>query len=307
MIDFRYHVVSIVAVLFALAIGIIFGSGFLGGALLNRLDTALDDLDRRNQELLRDLRELRQFADESERPLVQGALQGRDVLVFTAEGTDTATVDGVRDAIGIAGGAVIGTVEATTRLELEDPDERALLAEMLASDATGADALRRDTARLLAARAVAAASFSFDRPRIGPTADGRLLEMLEDFGAENFLQTDGFDEADPTVPPGSMFVIVAGNADPAPLGWRGFVTALATNLAVRDVTVLVAEPSASAWGIVDSICDDAADRVSTVNQADTVPGRVGVVLTLKAGPAVGHHGVGACAEDGIIPAPEQAG
>ena len=44
MVDFRYHVVSIIAVFLALALGIVVGTTALNGALLDNLKTSIDTL-----------------------------------------------------------------------------------------------------------------------------------------------------------------------------------------------------------------------------------------------------------------------
>ena len=57
MVDFRYHLISLIAVILALALGILAGSGFLGGPLLERLRTEVSDLADTNGELRREIDE----------------------------------------------------------------------------------------------------------------------------------------------------------------------------------------------------------------------------------------------------------
>ena len=47
MINFRYHLVSIVAVFLALGIGIIMGTAVIDRAVVDRLERQQDDLDKR--------------------------------------------------------------------------------------------------------------------------------------------------------------------------------------------------------------------------------------------------------------------
>jgi hypothetical protein len=109
------------------------------------------------------------------------------------------------------------------------------------------------------------------------------------------------------VPPLSLFLVVEGSAVNPP--WRplNYTRALATSLAQRDGDVLVAEPSTSVWGVVGSLREDerALATVSTVDLAETVPGRAAVVLGLSraARGRVGHFGTGPGAEDGLMPQP----
>ena len=49
MIDFRYHVVSIIAVFLALSVGLVLGASFLKEAAVSGLDTQVQDLARNNR------------------------------------------------------------------------------------------------------------------------------------------------------------------------------------------------------------------------------------------------------------------
>ena len=51
MIDFRYHLVSIIAVFFALAAGIVLGAGTFDEAADQALTSQVSDLRDRNQDL----------------------------------------------------------------------------------------------------------------------------------------------------------------------------------------------------------------------------------------------------------------
>ncbi len=58
MIDFRYHLISIVAVLLALSVGIVMGTGVLGGPALEILNDKVDSVSQRNDELNAEIDEL---------------------------------------------------------------------------------------------------------------------------------------------------------------------------------------------------------------------------------------------------------
>ena len=76
MIDFRYHLVSIVAVFLALAVGIVLGSGPLDEQIQGALQTQTDDLRSQQNELRSQVADLEgqvavgeEFAQEIEDPL----------------------------------------------------------------------------------------------------------------------------------------------------------------------------------------------------------------------------------------------
>ncbi|MFT4188999.1 MAG: copper transporter [Aeromicrobium sp.] len=108
MINFRYHVVSLVAVLFALLIGFFAGWAVLdpdsveGGGVSPQADSAEQAFESA-------------FADASA-GLVGTGLAERRVLVVTTPGARSSEVDDLAKRIGAAGGTVVGEVALTTKL-----------------------------------------------------------------------------------------------------------------------------------------------------------------------------------------------
>ena len=93
MIDFRYHLVSIVAVFLALAVGIVLGSTELRGAALAALDRTssalsakLNAADAENSALQQQVNGDRAFAQAAEPVLLAHLLDGQRVVVITAPG-----------------------------------------------------------------------------------------------------------------------------------------------------------------------------------------------------------------------------
>jgi hypothetical protein len=316
VIDFRYHLVSIVAVLLALAIGIVLGSGFIGGPVLDQLKNRLDSIENRNSKLIeegvernRELDGYRDFSDAVQPELVRGALIGRQVMVITVEGTDGSTVDALRDVIEEAGGTVASTTTLLASFALEDAQDRSELGSIVGSQRSSPDALRRDVANLLATRIGAAASVASQRPRVGPTSDERLERMLNELADAGFLDIDRLEE-DVTAPGGAVVLLVVGGGEQPAFDPRPMIETLGIGLSQRGALVLAASPAASTWGITESICDDpgAADAISTVDHADTIYGQTAVALGLGNLPSddAGHYGLDACAT-GVIPDTASAG
>ncbi|GHE06801.1 copper transporter [Klenkia taihuensis] len=121
MIDFRYHLVSLIAVFLAIALGVVIGTTALNGGLLDNLQTQVSGLqeDKRgledtNQGLQAQLDATGGFAEEVGPALVAGTLAGRSVvLVIGNEDVSAPAVDEITALLGDAGATVTGTVRLT--------------------------------------------------------------------------------------------------------------------------------------------------------------------------------------------------
>ncbi len=120
MIDFRYHLVSIVAVFLALTVGLVLGTTMLQDPLLNTLQSETADLRSQSE----DLRAERDAADQvnagADRmaeavsdDTLAGLLTDLGVVVVTAPGADTETADALAGRVEQAGGEVVGRVQVT--------------------------------------------------------------------------------------------------------------------------------------------------------------------------------------------------
>jgi len=117
VINFRYHIVSLMAVFLALSVGIVLGVT-LRGPVDEGLVTQADqdrkqvtdlrtELDRRDA--LDDYRDA--WAQRSGKELTQGALSGRRVAVVVMPDAPTATVNALSTAVSDAGGVLTHTVK----------------------------------------------------------------------------------------------------------------------------------------------------------------------------------------------------
>src|SRR5262245_20418232 len=134
MINFRFHIVSLTAVLLALGIGLVLGTTFLDDALeealksqLNDLEASLDQARVRNDQLSAEVesdQDVAQAFDEQvgER-LFSGQLQGDPVLIVSTKGVDGRWVDGVMRSLGQANAQILGTWWLSDRLALDDDSE----------------------------------------------------------------------------------------------------------------------------------------------------------------------------------------
>lgn len=159
MINLRYHIVSLVAVFLALALGIVMGSTVIDKAIVDELRDRVESVDNRatntdriNSELRTQLETMQGFAAEARDQLVLGRLKGVPVLVVAVQGVDRKPVEEVRDTLATAQAVPAGTLLFTNKLRLDnDADARALATTVGANPSAGTDAIRRQALARLAA------------------------------------------------------------------------------------------------------------------------------------------------------------
>lgn len=128
MIDFRYHLVSIVAVFLALAVGIVLGATVLGTPLLHTLRAESSPLpsERAGPEPEADLAQRLHeggegVVDAYAEDMLAGRLDGVRVVVVEAPGADSTQRKDVAARIEQAGGVVAGRLLLSGKFT--DPDE----------------------------------------------------------------------------------------------------------------------------------------------------------------------------------------
>jgi hypothetical protein len=118
VIDFRYHLVSLIAVFLAVALGIVIGTTALNAPILEDLEGEVAALAEDKRELETQTQELQAQLDTGDAfgaavapALVAGSLADRSVvLVATDEEVPAETVEELSTLIGQAGGSVAGTI-----------------------------------------------------------------------------------------------------------------------------------------------------------------------------------------------------
>ena len=302
MIDFRYHLISLIAVILALALGILAGSGFLGGPLLERLRGEVRGLHEDNNRLQEEIRKLddqidqgEAFADAIQPTLTRGKLAGEEIVVLRVARTEGRLIEGVRGALLDAGAQLITEITLTEKFALQNAPARDELALIVGSVISDEEQLLEEAASFIGERAGAAASDASraDSPS-GGIAQQRFESLVTELEEAEFLAHDTT-ESGPSIPDGSAFVILAGSEDRPTFASSPLITALSEGLAGRNAPAIVVESTRSRWGIVTAIRDDIEARtgVATVDNGETTPGRIATVLGLDRAIAgeVGHFGV----------------
>jgi copper transport outer membrane protein MctB len=308
MIDFRYHLVSIVAVFLALGIGILMGSLVLGEALVNQLRSDLKGIERRNDDLRdrtvdlsQQLEDGEQFALDARPWLIGGRLDDERVVVFAFEGTDGEMLDEMRSSITDSGGVIATTVTLRDKLAVTSPPERDELGLLLDVPTASATELQSAAGTRLGASFAAAsdapAGLAGDRDALD-----ELARALQDGG---YIDIDGAEDQ-PLAPPNAVFVIAGGAVEQPPFDVSEVAVPLGRELASGGAGVVAAETSSSSWELVDSIRNDSDTNttVATVDQAESISGGIGIVMALDFAEngTVNHIGIGSGSE-AIIPIP----
>ena len=266
MISFRYHLVSIAAVLLALAAGIALGAGPLDdNTVLSGDDSAGTSADPAIARFESG------YAARTSGALLKNALKGRSVVVMTLPGARAAETKDIRADIEKAGAEVTGEVQLTGKLL--DPANRQFaegVAQQSASDVKGVTDAGESYDRVGAALG---RSVLGDR---GKRLDTTAATISSAFDEGNLLTYAAKPERF-----AQLAVVVSG---PGRAGDSGSVSAqLAKAIDGSGAGAVLAGPSTSSQdgGVLAALRDsDAASQVSTVDVTDTAAGRVVVSLAL---------------------------
>src|SRR5262249_44021505 len=141
MISFRYHVVTIVAVFVALAVGLLMGTAFLDQGLVSDLKNRTASLSSKVSQLQGEVKDTQalqatyqRYADQTRSLAVNGRLDGDRVVIVTEEGVDLSNLNAVRQTLSGSGGAgasIDGVLVLSKALSMEDPATRTTVATIL--------------------------------------------------------------------------------------------------------------------------------------------------------------------------------
>jgi hypothetical protein len=309
VIDFRFFLISIVAVFLALGIGIVMGSGVLRDPIFKGLESRADAVVERNDDLRNEISNLenerareQDFMDAIEPELVAGELIGEDVVMIQLEGTDGSLVDSIEDVVVEGGGEMATTIVLTRKFALESKSDEEALAEVIRAQPVDPASLREAAGSQIGARLGASASQRPDDPASG-IERGRAIDLLQALEDEGFATIDRTEDQ-PIVPSEAVFVIAAGSGSEPAFDPGRMVVMLASRIDDRGSNALVVEPTDSVWGAVAVVRDDSAvaNRTPTVDHGETTAGRVAIAWSLPEEREVGHWGTDDGA-DAIVPAP----
>ena len=310
MISFRYHIVSIVSVFLALAVGVALGGGPLKGEVDNTLVEQVEADREAKAELQREISALRtgnEFTDEFSAGvaprLVGGSLEGRPVTLVVLPGAAESSVTSLTELVELAGGSVGGTVRVGE--ELIDVSNKQLVDELGTQLAAGVsdvtvpdDAGPYDRLGALLARAVATDEDG------GADVDDPADSILSGLSTADLVSP-----SDELQRRGSLVVVVAGEgaeSEQEREGVSAVVSSVVKSLDSATDGVVVAGPveAAQRAGVVAGVRSDvvASRDVSTVDTLGRGAGQVVTVMALaeQAQGGAGHYGA-VDAADGAMP------
>ncbi|MDO9380191.1 MAG: copper transporter [Nocardioidaceae bacterium] len=296
MIDFRYHIVSLVAVFLALAVGVTLGAGLLGGALSTDLASSDTGSSRAQSTTDRQVEQFQAgFADGVAPALLEDRLAGQGVAVFVLPGADGATVRGVSEDVVAAGGKVTAQVSVTSKLV--DPSGRQFAEGVADQSLSGVEGVSADGESYDRVGTALARAYLVDAD--APVAVDESATTIASAFTESGLATA---EKAPAQR-GTLAVVVAG--DPDGSGTGDVVAAVAGGLDAASKGVVVAGTPASARGdgaVAGIRGGDDAAAVSTVDTAETAAGAAVTVLALReqSDGSAGQYGA-VDATDGAMP------
>ena len=279
MIDLRYHVFSLVAVLLALGIGILLGTTLVERGLIaeqkyqiESLKKTFEEIKAKNEELHGDLKFYEDFASQARPYLIAGHLAGRSVAILSRPGVSGEGLGSITEAVSSAGGSVPLTVEIAGPEAYKSPAVAAALAGLFQMPAEE-EALRARVISEVANQVVTASNPAIltEMNRLGVIRmSGVLPGPLS--GAVLFSEDE---KAGPEIEQTDEPLIAAFVAAGFPLVGVGD--------AATDARVLDAYKSAG---------------ISTVERIDTAPGQVAIVMSLE-----GRGGNYGSSEGRLIPEP----
>jgi hypothetical protein len=282
MIDFRYHLVSIVAVFLALAIGIVVGSTALKPAVLTGLQKTataekgrIDALFARNAQLNNQLRAAESYAQAGEHLALNGLLDGQRVVLVTAPGFPGGVVTGVSSALIVAGATVTGQVQlqsqfftAGTQSDLDTRTQQLTPAGVT---------LGNGTPQAQAAELIASAILTKNGPTQPPAGvpDATGKSILSGYAAGGYLSISGNPAARATL---AVVIIPAtppATSGPATASQTLVTVAQQLNLA-GQATVVAGQLSGSGAGSAIDVMRSGgqSDHFSSVDNADTIIGQI---------------------------------
>jgi hypothetical protein len=301
VIDFRYHLVSLIAVFLAVALGIVIGTTALNEPILadikNQVSALEQDkrsLEDRTQQLQAQLDTTDAFEEAVAPALVDNALAGKTVLlVVTNEDVAPETVDQVTALVGQAGGAVTGTL--SLKPQYSDPSTSTSLQNYVTGSGlpTGITLPEVDDAGQLIGALLGSVLMV---PPGGAARDGAAISsVLAGLSALDVLTPEG----DSVAPANYAVVLTAGAFAGEDAAERNATVAeLVSALDAAGSGAVVAGDAASAQenGLVGVFRADPglSAAVSTVDNVNAAAGRISTVLALgrESGGTSGKYGTG---------------
>ena len=320
MIDFRYHLVSIVAVFLALAIGIVLGAAELQGPTYNLLNGTTaklqNELNQANSQ--RDMAEEQAnagdaYAEAVEPVVLHNLLAGQKLLIVTEPGAQGSVVSGITSAANDAGAEVTGQINLQAKFfDTSDTTQDSLnqinldVASHAGLTLDNTETYQQQAAQVIASQILTKAPLSATGAgQDGTGQDTSAATMLSAYAYAGFLTTSGQPATEAT-----LAVVITpqtapsdGSADPL----DQILVPVAQELAAVSAATVVAGSSAgSGTGSPIAVLrsNNVANQVSTIDDADYVSGQSVVIEALAiqlSGGKPGSYGFASNGANAVAP------
>lgn len=315
MVDFRYHLVTIVAIFLALALGIVVGTTQLNGQVLDDLNSRVDGLVEEKRGLEQTVAEQTSRTDADEQTVAQlaglalpGQLAGQRVVLVSAPNADGGLTDELIGYLERSGATISSRVRVGP--DLIDPAKESLVQQAVTGAAPAGLRLMGTPVQ----QAAQELSGALLRPPPGTPGTARMSEsdaerVLTRFQDDGLIQVD----AQPPGMPGTVAVLLTGEAvqsadsDTVRTRLKALLD-LAGELDRTGSGVVVGGPlgASAEGGLIAALRGDdgSTENISSVDGLETAQGLVAVVFALKeqAAGSAGQYGTGP-GNDGPLPDP----
>ena len=295
MITLRHHVLTIVAVFLALAVGIVLGGGPLSDVGTS-VATAGNEEKAAPAEAQVGADYNASFLSAVGPTLLSGRLADQTVAVVTVPGADEQVVTALTEGITGAGGTV--SARYSLSADLVDPGQKSLVdtlgSQLLTQpggDAVAADASTYDRIGQLLGLAVASKEAG------GEDVNGKARAILDAFSGASLVEKPA--EVSRRAP---LVLLVLGT-DASDEGSDAVVAGLVEGLAAQATGVVVAGTLHDGGdGQLGRLrADPAAAVVASVDGIDVTAGRVATILALQRSATTPGGSFGASGADGALP------
>jgi copper transport outer membrane protein MctB len=320
VIDFRYHLVSIVAVFLALAIGIVVGAEALTPKVANTLNNESKHALKQNDQLNAQIAQLKQgiaadnaLAQAVAPTVLANLLAGEKVVLITAPGASNSVVTGITAAIKQAAGQLTGTVSLTPQFFDTDVTTETTLTQtagqlappgVISSESGGGQIAGQQAAAKVIAAAI------MDCCGTPTLTNGQLKSILTGFGDQGFLQVSNAAGGSSLTGQATLAVVVipgATAANASSLSPENLALVYLTRdlMQAGEGALLAGSVQGSGNGsAIDAVTSGGAGfSLTTVDNADTETGQIIVVQALRnelnPNSTPTSYGVG----PGVVPSP----
>jgi Copper transport outer membrane protein, MctB len=306
VIDFRYHLVSLVAVFMALATGILVGTSLLNQSLIDSQRSTIASFAGEKDALRHDLAAAQSqvayrddYLSSLRDTLLTGRLTGHRVVLVLLPGAARKDADSLTRTLQDAGAVVAGRIDVNA----------AFFDTTAQPDGGGKAMLRDQTVRSYALADVKGRS---PEAQLAGALVSRTPRALEPAAVSlvSELDRDGLIGREQLIDRGDLAVLVAGNppSKPQPVDERvtaGSVRLAAALEAAADGTVVAGPSAAAVGGPLQAVREDGtvSSVVSTVDGTETPFGQVAVAYALVEQLAGGSGQYGA-ADSSDAPLPQ---